>query len=239
MSVISGTGFYISKQMGKAIMDYGMLSEGDKVLVAVSGGKDSLTLLSILNERRKFVPIKYELLAVHVDMGYPCHHPKILSRYFKDLGVNYHIEKIDILKGKSRKDISCFWCSWNRRKTLFEAADRFGCNKVALGHHQDDIVETMLLNLFFNGEISTMTPKQELFKGKIAIIRPLCYVEEDMVIRFARQSDFPHHKCACPNSVTSKRTKMTEIIRDLENICPDVKKNIFRSVKRIKKDYLL
>jgi len=239
MSIIQGQEYYISKRMGKAITDYDMLSDGDKIVIAVSGGKDSLTLLRVMNDRKTFVPIKYELLAVHIDMGYPCQHPKLLAEYFKKMGVNYHIEKIDILKGKTRKDISCFWCAWNRRKALFEVAGRFGCNKVALGHHQDDIVETILLNLFFQGEISAMCPKQELFKGKITLIRPLAYVEEDMIRRFAKTLDFPHHKCACPNSITSKRTKMKSIIRDLETICPEVKKNIFRSVKRIKKDYLL
>lgn len=240
MSVITGPGFYISKKMGKAMTDYGMISEGDKILVAVSGGKDSLTMLHLLNERKKFVPVKYELLAVHVDMGYPCHRPEILSKYFSSLGVKYHIAKVDILKGgKTRKDISCFWCSWNRRKALFETADKLGCTKVALGHHYDDIIETMLLNLFFHGEISAMCPKQELFGGKIVVIRPLAYVEESLIVKFAKSASFPHHKCSCPNSITSKRTKMTDLLSDLEKICPDVKKNIFRSLKRIKKDYLL
>jgi tRNA 2-thiocytidine biosynthesis protein TtcA len=239
VAFLTGTEYFISKKVGKASVDYEMLSEGDKILVAVSGGKDSLTLLRLLHDRRRFVPIQYDLLAVHVDMGYPCQHPKILAAHFKELGVDYHIEKIDILQGKSRKDISCFWCSWNRRKALFEVAARFGCTKVALGHHHDDIIETMLLNLFFHGEISAMAPRQELFDGKIVIIRPLAYVEEDMIVKFAKTAGFPHHKCACPNSITSKRTKMTEILKDLEKICPDVKKNIFRSLKRIKKDYLL
>ncbi len=239
MSVIQGQEYYISKRIGKAITDYDMLADGDKVAVAVSGGKDSLTLLKVLADRQSFVPIKYDLLAVHIDMGYPCHHPKILAGYFKKMGVNYHIEKIDVLKGKSRKDISCFWCSWNRRKALFEVANRFRCQKVALGHHNDDIVETILLNLFFQGEISAMNPRQELFGGKIILIRPLAYVEENMIRRFARTLDFPHHKCACPNSVTSKRTMVENIIKDIEKICPEVKKNIFRSIKRIKKDYLL
>ncbi|MFA5145576.1 MAG: ATP-binding protein [Candidatus Omnitrophota bacterium] len=239
MPVLQGPEFYISKRVGKAMIDYKMLSEGDKIAVAVSGGKDSLTLLHVLNDRRKFVPVKYELLAVHVDMGYPCHDPKILSEYFKKIGVNYHIEKIDILKGKSRKDISCFWCSWNRRKALFQTADRFGCTKVALGHHRDDIIQTTLLNLFFQGEISTMCPKQELFDGKITIIRPLAYVEESLIVKFAKTLQFPHHKCSCPNSITSKRAQMRGIIRELEKVCPDVKTNIFRSVKRIKEDYLL
>jgi tRNA 2-thiocytidine biosynthesis protein TtcA len=239
MGRLRGTEYYISKSMGKAIMDYQMIAPGDKILVAVSGGKDSLTLLQVLNNRRAFVPVKYDLLAVHVDMGYPCQHPKILAEYFKKIGVDYHIEKIDILKGKSRKDISCFWCSWNRRKALFETAARMGCTKVALGHHMDDIVETILLNLFFQGEFSAMCPKQELFKGKITIIRPLAYVDEDLIRKFAKDLDFPHHKCVCPNSITSKRTKVEQIIKELEKITPDIKKNIFRSVKRVKKDYLL
>ncbi|MCX5711059.1 MAG: hypothetical protein NT060_03750 [Candidatus Omnitrophica bacterium] len=95
------------------------------------------------------------------------------------------------------------------------------------------------MNLFFQGEISAMVPKQELFKGKITIIRPLAYVEEDLIVKFAKTLDFPHHKCACPNSVTSNRTKITGILKDLEKVCPDVKTNIFRSLTRIKKDYLL
>ncbi len=239
MGVIQGTEFYISKRVGRAIMDYEMLADGDKIAVAVSGGKDSLTLLRVLKDRQKFVPIKYEILAVHIDLGYPCMHPKILGEYFKSQGINYHIEKVDILKGKTRKDISCFWCSWNRRKALFETADRFGYNKVALGHHKDDIIETILLNLFFHGEISAMAPKQELFKGKIVIIRPLAYVEEEMIVRFAKEAGFPHEKCSCPNSLTSNRTKITRIIKDLEKTCPDIRTNIFKSVKRVKKDYLL
>lgn len=239
MAVLQGLEFYISKRVGRAIADYKMLADGDKIAVAVSGGKDSLTVLRVLNDRKSFVPIKYELLAVHIDLGYPRQHPQILAEYFKKLGVNYHIEKVDILRGKTRKDISCFWCSWNRRKALFEVADRFGCSKVALGHHKDDIVETILLNLFFHGEISTMSPKQELFNTKITIIRPLVYVEEDMIIRFAKKAGFPRQKYVCPNSLTSNRTKITSIIEDLKKVCPDIKTNIFRSVKRIKKDYLL
>lgn len=239
MAVLQGQGFYISKRVGRAITDYKMLADGDKIAVAVSGGKDSLTLLRVLNERRKFVPIKYGLLAVHIDLGYPCMHPKILGEYFESQGIDYHIEKVDILKGRTRKDISCFWCSWNRRKALFETACRFGCTKVALGHHKDDIIETILMNMFFHGEISAMSPRQELFKGKIVLIRPLAYVEEDMIVRFAREAGFPHEKCSCPNSITSKRTKVTGIIKELKKVCPDVRTNIFRSVKRIKADYLL
>jgi tRNA 2-thiocytidine biosynthesis protein TtcA len=239
MSVIQGTEFYISKRVGRAIMDYNMLADGDKIAVAVSGGKDSLTLLRVLNDRRAFVPIKYDLLAVHIDLGYPRSYAKSLEKYFKKIGVKYHIEKVDVLKKTKRKDITCFWCSWNRRKALFKAADRLGCSKVALGHHKDDIIETILLNLFFQGEISAMSPKQELFKGKITLIRPLAYVEEYMIKRFAREEKIPHDSCRCPNSITSNRTRMSRIISELKKVCPDVKTNIFKSVKKIKKDYLL
>ncbi len=220
-------------------MDYKMLSEGDKIAVAVSGGKDSLTLLRILHDRKKFVPIKYDILAVHIDLGYPRSCAKKLVKYFKKIGVKYHIEKVDVLKKTNKKDINCFWCSWNRRKALFEVANRFGCTKVALGHHKDDIVETILLNLFFQGEISAMAPKQELFKGKITIIRPLAYVEEYMTKRFAKEEKLPLETCACPNSIISNRTKMAKIISDLKRTCPEIKTNIFKSVKRIKQDYLL
>ncbi len=232
--------YFISKKVGKAIADYNMIEDGDRIVVAVSGGKDSITLLRMLAFRQTFAPIKFDLLAVHIDLGYPCMHPKLLAKFFESQGIDYHIKKVDILKGKTRKDISCFWCSWNRRKALFEEAGKRGFNKVALGHHFDDIVETILLNLFYQGQISAMNPKQELFKGKITIIRPLAYVEEDEIRRFARaNNDFPHEKCSCPNSVTSKRTSIEKILKELEKGCPHIKKNIFKSIKRIKKDYLL
>jgi len=237
--LIEGPEFYISKKVGKAIADYDMLQDQDKIAVAVSGGKDSLTLLKVLNDRRSFVPIKYDLLAVHIDLGYPKSVAKGLEKYFKRQGYKYHIEKVDVLKGKSKRDVSCFWCSWNRRKALFKVANKFGYKKVALGHHKDDIIQTILLNLFFQGEISAMSPKQELFKGAITIIRPLAYAEEKEIARFARTQGFSSHACECPNSSISNRAKMGKIIREMENINPSVKTNIFRAVKRIKKDYLL
>jgi tRNA 2-thiocytidine biosynthesis protein TtcA len=239
MAALEGLGFYISKKIGKAIIDYNMLAEGDKVAVAVSGGKDSLSLLHILNERRAFVPIKYDLVAIHIDSGYPHSYSKKLEAYFRKAKINYHIEKIDALKNTKKKDINCFWCSWNRRKALFETVDRLGIKKIALGHHKDDIVETILLNLFFHGEISSMNPRQELFSGRIVIIRPLAYVEEDLLRRFAKQQKFPNDNCRCPNSLISHRSKISRIIKELEKTCPEVKTNIFRSIKRINKDYLL
>ena len=240
MSHLSGTEFFISKKVGKALTDHTMISDGDKVLVAVSGGKDSLTLLRVLEDRRRFVPIRYELLAVHVDSGYPRSCAKELRAYFKKIGVPYHIEKINVFKDlKDRKKINCFWCSWNRRKALFEVADRFGCKTVALGHHKDDIVQTILMNLFFHGEISAMCPRQELFHGKLFVIRPLAYVEEKLIRKFVRESRMPVQACSCPNGEISHRAEVAGIIRKLERNCPEIKTNIYRSLQRIKKDYLL
>jgi len=239
MPVLNGLEFYISKRVGRAITDYGMITDGDRIAVAVSGGKDSLALLRILVDRQKFVPIKYDLMALHIDMGFPRSYAAALVRYFRKLGVKYHIEKSDDLKNTKKKDMNCFWCSWNRRKALFKTADRMGFKKVALGHHKDDIVETVLLNLFFQGEISAINPKQDLFGGKIVLLRPLAYVEEGMIKKFAVQEKLPLDKCICPNSVASQRAKISKIIKDLEKTCPEIKTNIFKSVKRIKQDYLL
>lgn len=236
---LEGPAYFLSKKIGKAITDYNMIDEGDRIMVAVSGGKDSLSLLRILEHRRSFVPVRYEVIAAHIDMGYNCLQTAALKKYFKKNGYEYYIKKTGVLKGKKISDINCFWCSWNRRKALFELADKLGCRKIALGHHKDDIIETILLNLFFNGEISTMRPKQELFKGKIAIIRPLAYAEEKEVARFSRENHFPHARCSCPNSDRTKRAAMERIIKGLEKSCPNIKTNIFKSVQRIKKDYLL
>jgi tRNA 2-thiocytidine biosynthesis protein TtcA len=229
----------ISKKTGRAIADYEMIRDGDRILVAVSGGKDSLTLLKVLSDRRKFVPIRYEILALHVDLGYRCVNKDALKKFLEDAGYAFHFKKLDILKGKSRKDITCFWCSWNRRKALFEAAREYSCNTIALGHHKDDIAQTILMNLLFEGEISAMLPRQELFGGKLALIRPLAYVDERDIQEMARLYRFPVPHGACPNSGRTKRAVVGNFIKELEKETPGVKSNILRSLQRIKKDYLL
>ena len=247
MRSLTKTGSYISKRIGKAIADYNLIEDKDRILVAVSGGKDSMTLLKLLCERKKWAPVKFELIAMHVETDFRCAgcvHTKKLKAFFDENGIRSHFEKIRIRgkgqEGKRRegKRVSCFWCSWNRRKALFLAADRLKCNKIALGHHKDDIIETLLLNIFYHGEFAAMNPRQELFSGKIVIIRPLCYVEEENMRRFARESGFPAQVCKCPNSDTSKRRMMKNIIKGLEEGCTFVKTNIFRSVSRVKEDYI-
>lgn len=239
MRPLSKAGNYISTRIGRAIADYRLIEDKDRILVAVSGGKDSMSLLKLLNERKKWAPVKYELIAMHVETDLRCAgcvHTKKLKDFFKSNGVKHHFAKIKVRGGK--KETSCFWCSWNRRKALFLAADKLGCNKIAFGHHKDDIIETLLLNLFYQGEFGAMNPRQELFGGKIVIIRPLCYVEEDSVRKFAKESGFPPQVCRCPNSDTSKRRLMKNLIKGLEKGCPSVRTNIFRSIARVKDEYI-
>ena len=224
--------------MGSALTDHRMIEEGDRLMVAVSGGKDSLTLLTILNERRKFVPVKYSLVAAHIDFGFHRSVSPKLARFCKKIGVEYVHLKVDALKNTPPEKINCFWCSWNRRKALFELAGRMKIRKICFGHHKDDIIATTLMNLFFQGEISTMCPKQELFKGKIVILRPLAYVEETLLTRCARQLKLPVDSCSCPHGDLSNRALAGRIIRQVERVCPNVRTNIFRSTSRIKREYL-
>ncbi|MFA6141733.1 MAG: ATP-binding protein [Candidatus Omnitrophota bacterium] len=238
MRPLSSVGNYISTRIGQAIADHKLIEDKDRILVAVSGGKDSLTMLKLMNERKKWAPVSYELIAMHVtsDYGGNAGAKKQLRKFFKENRVEYHFKNIRILD--KERGVNCFWCSWNRRKALFSAADKLKCNKIALGHHKDDIVETLLLNMLYRGEFAAMNPRQELFGGKLAIIRPLCYVEEDNIRRFAKESDFPVVTCRCPNAEISKRRKMKDFIRKMEKDCKNVKTNIFNSISRVREDYI-
>ncbi|MHB8111104.1 MAG: tRNA lysidine(34) synthetase [Syntrophorhabdaceae bacterium] len=235
---IRGPFYFTTKKTGKAIWDYKMLADGDRVLLAVSGGKDSLCLLKIMQERLKFVPIHYEVIACHVDMGFSWVNTRILAEHFEKEGIDYRIiQPPEAWKGEEEK-FDCFWCSWNRRKALFDLAASLRANKIAFAHHMDDIVETMLLNLFFQGEIGTMLPYQDMFEGELAIIRPLAYVEEKELTRLSELLRLPVIASSCPHGDVSKRALVKGIVADLKKHNPNVKKNIFRSLTRIRQDYL-
>ncbi len=230
----------VSRRAGKAMGDYAMLQDGDKVLVAVSGGKDSLSLLRVFQYRQSFIPIRIELLAVYVEAGIPDFPIQELVQIFESWQIDYRIEKIDFLKGQAFFETNCFWCSWNRRKALFQLAQNLGFNKIALGHHLDDIVETILMNLFYKAEISAMRPKQELFGGNLAIIRPLAYESETSIRQFAKKEGLSAvGRCSCPHDKDSKRALIKQLLLDLERENPNIKKNIFKSLINVKKDYLL
>ncbi len=226
--------------MGTAIHRYGMIQDGDRILVGVSGGKDSLTLLTLLSERAKRVPIHYELLAVHVDLGFHSSGTDLLKEFFEAKKTVYHIEPTriaELANGPDNRENPCFLCSWERRKRIFSLAQRFDCNKVAFGHHKDDIIETLLLNMFYSAEIGTMLPVQPMFNGKVTLIRPLALLEEKKIERFAKEMGLPYFPCGCPASGKSKRRRVKELISTLEKENHRVKGNIFRSLSNIKWEY--
>lgn len=227
--------------VGKAIHHYDLIQDGDRILVGVSGGKDSLSLLQLLFERRDRVPINYELIASHIDLGFGSKQANVLKDHFENMGIQYHIEITDIgLRANSseNRENPCFLCSWERRKRLFKIAQEMKCNKIALGHHKDDIIETFLLNIFYSSEISTMLPIQTLFKGKITIIRPLVFIEEKMLHRYAIEKGLPFGSSGCPVSGKTKRAEIKRLIETLEEKNKKVKGNIFRALSNIKPDYM-
>ncbi|MFH1093698.1 MAG: ATP-binding protein [Candidatus Omnitrophota bacterium] len=227
----------ISSRIEQAIDRYRLVEDGDRILAAVSGGKDSLTMLSFLCQMRNKKGRKFKLYAAHIKTDFhcgSCAHRSVLSGIFQDFGLEYRFKDIKVLDQK--RQTNCFWCSWNRRKALFEIAHELHCNKVAFGHHQDDIVETALLNLFYQAEISAMSPRQVLFKGVITIIRPLCFVKEDSIIIHAQRAGFPEQLCKCPFGLTSKRKMVKKLLKSTKRIFPgrDVKSNIMANLMKIK-----
>jgi tRNA 2-thiocytidine biosynthesis protein TtcA len=223
--------YYLLKGVNKAIRDYEMIAHGDRIAVAVSGGKDSLTLLHLLRLRQTSVPEKYETVAVHVTMlksdGTSCTQPDVrnaLDGYFQSERQACAFEAVDV-----DAQPSCFRCSYLRRKAIFTAAQRLGCNKVALGHHADDAAQTTLLNLFFHGKVETLNPKRQFFGGQFELIRPMIYVPEKEIVRFVRACAFPSIPAHCPHGPTSRRMLAKSVIRTLEQEYPKVKINLLRA----------
>jgi len=233
---------HLKKWIEKAILDYQMIDQGDRVLVGVSGGADSLSLLDLLDSRMLFVP-QFSFTPVYIDLGFdPSYETyQTLQQYFKNKGYPFVLEKSEIgplaHSDYNRKN-PCFLCSRLRRKRLFELAAELECNKIALAHHRDDIIETLLINMFYAREISTMNPAQSIFKGKMMIIRPLSYLSEVLVKRYARERSLPVTSTPCPSGKTSRRAYIKNILSELERDNRLIRRNIFQAMGRVKTDYL-
>ncbi len=232
--------------MEQAILKHGMVSAGDRLLVGVSGGADSLTLLKLLTGPLLFVPRPEFVLAVYVDMGFegPNGYPAAqLEHYFEKEGYRYLIKKTNIgplaHSDYNRKASPCFLCSRLRRRQLFELAREYRCNKIALAHNRDDVIETFLLNIFFAREISTMLPYQSFFGGDFFLMRPLAYIEESLLKRFAREEGLPVVENPCPTARNTKRQYIKKLIKKLDADHRGVKENIFKAMQHVKPDYLL
>ena len=219
-----------------------MLQDGDRILVAVSGGADSLAMMWMLAERLPRIPISFELFPVHIDPGFKGGFSESLKTYTTNFGLILRVEHTNYgILGHSEinRENPCFLCSRLRRKRLFEIADELGCNKLALGHNKDDIIETLFLNICYAGEISTMVPSQTFFKGRFTVIRPLAYADEDLIRAFADEQGFPGFVNPCPSANHSKRQEIKTLLKQLYRSNQKIKGNIFRAMSRVKLDYLL
>ena len=235
----------IKHRVGKAIREFDLIGEGDRILVALSGGKDSWTLLHILEVLRRRAPVRYDLLAVTVDPGFPGFEAAIIEEHCKASGFPFHLERTrayEIIPDKldPRKSF-CSFCARLRRGALYNAAERLGCNKIALGHHMDDLVETLLLNQLYVGTLGAMPPKLVSDDGRNVVIRPLVYVEEKQAASFARRNGFPVVCCRCPicGDPGGKRSRVKNLIRELEREDRRIKRSLLRSLQNVQPRHLM
>jgi len=229
--------------VGKAIEDYAMIAEGDKVMVCLSGGKDSYTLLDILLSLQRSAPVSFELVAVNLDQKQPGFPEHVLPEYLQSLGVPFHIIEQDtysvvkrvIPEGKTM----CGLCSRLRRGALYRWAAENGVTKVALGHHRDDIVETMFLNLFFGGRLKAMPPKLRSEDGKHIVIRPLAYVPELDIERYAHARQFPIIPCTlCGSQENAQRRQIKQMLQAWEREYPGRTESIFSALRSVEPSHL-
>lgn len=217
----------------RATDDYSMINDGDVIAVGVSGGKDSLALLKTLAEMRRFYPKKYDVKAVTVNMGFEGVDYTPIAEYCRSIDVEYKIVNTDIAKiifDVRKESNPCSLCAKMRRGSLHAAAQELSCNKVALGHHFDDVVETFMMNLFFEGRLGCFSPLTYLSNRKITLIRPMIYATEKDVVYFARRQELPIVKNPCPEDHNTERENMKKLLSDLERGNEGLKHRIFRAI---------
>ncbi len=234
----------LCRLVGQAIGDFNMIEDGDKVMVCLSGGKDSYALLDILMTLRERAPIKFDIVAVNLDQKQPNFPADVLPAYLEKLGIPFHIENQDtysivkrlIPEGKT----TCSLCSRLRRGILYRVADELGCTKIALGHHRDDILETFFLNMFFGAKIKGMPAKLVSDDGKHVVIRPLAYVKEADTERYAEVKQFPIIPCdLCGSQENLQRKQIKAMLRDWEKKYPGRVENIFSSLSTVVPSHLM
>jgi tRNA 2-thiocytidine biosynthesis protein TtcA len=229
--------------VGKAIEDYAMIAEGDRVMVCLSGGKDSYTLLDILLSLQRSAPVRFELIAVNLDQKQPGFPEHVLPEYLEALGVPYRIIQQDTYSVVKRVipegRTMCGLCSRLRRGALYRYASEHGITKIALGHHRDDIVETLFLNMFFGGKLKAMPPKLRSEDGRHIVIRPLAYVPEREIARYARGREFPIIPCTlCGSQENMQRVAVKKMLADWEQQFPGRTESIFSALKNVEVAHL-
>ncbi len=234
----------LRRKAGEAIADYGMIAEGDKIMVCLSGGKDSYTMLDLLLGLQRSAPVNFSLVAVNLDQKQPGFPEHVLPEYLDKLGVEYRIVEKDtyrivkdrIPEGKTM----CSLCSRLRRGTLYGTAQKIGATKIALGHHMDDLVETMFLNMFHGSRLKTMPPKLISDDKKNIVIRPLVYCRERDIARFAKERQYPIIPCTlCGSQPNLERVQIKKMLREWERESPNRVVSIFKSMQRVTRSHML
>ncbi|HTA17941.1 MAG TPA: tRNA 2-thiocytidine(32) synthetase TtcA [Polyangia bacterium] len=233
----------LSRDMGRALNDFHMIDDGDRLLVAMSGGKDSYAMCVLLRDLQRRAPIRFEIMAVHIDQGHPGYDGAPLDGWLRAEGVPYrviHEDTYSIVTDKIPEGKTyCSLCSRLRRGILYQAATELGCNKIALGHHRDDALETLLLNLFFGGKLATMPPRLVSDDGRHVVIRPLIYCAEDHLAAFAAEHRFPILPCnLCGSQSEAQRKQMKALLNDLEAKHPTLRQTMLAAMGNVKPSHL-
>lgn len=230
---------------GMAIADFGLIKDGDRVAVAVSGGKDSYTLLLLLADLQRRAPISFEIVAVTIDSGYRGFRTDIIEAFVTSLGIRAHIEKtnhFELISEKRRPGSSyCSICARFKRGALYGIARSLGCNKLALGHHSDDFIETLLLNQFFVGSLKAMSASMLADNGETTVIRPLVYAAEADIINLKQKFALPVVCCCCPVCGTAdlQRKRMKNLLKELEKDIPHIKNSLLKALSNVQPRHLL
>lgn len=232
--------FKTRQKAWKCIKEYALIEDGDKILIGLSGGKDSLALTEILGERMKVYKPKFQLVAAHITVSNIEYQSDLefLEKYAAQFNIPFVHATTSFDQSTDNRKSPCFLCSWNRRKTLFEIAKANGCNKIALGHHQDDILETLLMNMTFQGAIGTMPPKLKMNKFNMTIIRPLGLNSEAEMIQMATIRNYPKQIKNCPFEKESHRSDMKAVLRTLESMNPQARHSLWSCMNNIQSEYL-
>lgn len=230
----------INERFVKAFVTYHLLEDDDHVLIGLSGGKDSLLLTELLAKRARIDHPRFKVDAIHVRMDNVSYETstEYLQQFCEKLGIPLHIvttrfdSSLFTHNPSLKEKPACFLCSWQRRKQLFNLAQELGCNKIALGHHRDDLIHTSLMNLMFQGRFDTMPPKLEMRKMPLSIIRPLCLVDEEQIREYAELSHYEKQTKLCPYEQQTNRATATELLRSLEDINPEARYSIWNAIER-------